>query len=191
MRGPNVFPGYWRKPGATEVALHNGWLHTGDIAERDVDGFHRIRDRLKDMYITSGENIYPAEVESALYEHPLVRTSRSSACPTPGGVRRGWRRLCCAGVRRLGPPNSSPIAVSDSAGQGAQRSALRRRPAEVGRRQGTQNRATPAWVFTGRRTRREGRAGTAYRTRHPDSPATAGGGRGGVLRPSVTTRRQS
>lgn len=73
VRGPNVFAGYWRNPGATAAAFsEDGWLLTGDVAERDEEGFYRIRDRLKDMYISGGENVYPAEVESVLHEHPAV-----------------------------------------------------------------------------------------------------------------------
>ncbi len=72
VRGPNVFTGYWNDAEATAAAMRNGWLHTGDVAERDADGFYRIRDRLKDMYISGGENVYPAEVESVLADHPSV-----------------------------------------------------------------------------------------------------------------------
>ena len=72
VRGPNVFAGYWQDPDATAEAMRGGWLHTGDLAERDADGFYRIRDRLKDMYISGGENVYPAEVESVLADHPAV-----------------------------------------------------------------------------------------------------------------------
>jgi fatty-acyl-CoA synthase len=72
VRGPGVFAGYWRDQAATEAALRDGWLHTGDIAERDSEGFYRIRDRLKDMYISGGENVYPAEVEAVLHEHPAI-----------------------------------------------------------------------------------------------------------------------
>jgi fatty-acyl-CoA synthase len=72
VRGPGVFAGYWRDPEATRASVRDGWLHTGDIAERDADGFYRIRDRLKDMYISGGENVYPAEVEATLHEHPAV-----------------------------------------------------------------------------------------------------------------------
>jgi fatty-acyl-CoA synthase len=73
VRGPNVFPGYWRNPEATADALTpDGWLRTGDVGEVDDEGFYRIKGRLKDMYISGGENVYPAEVESALHEHPLV-----------------------------------------------------------------------------------------------------------------------
>jgi fatty-acyl-CoA synthase len=69
VRGPNVFAGYWRNPEATAEVLVDGWLRTGDVAERDDEGFYRIKGRLKDMYISGGENVYPAEVESVLYEH--------------------------------------------------------------------------------------------------------------------------
>jgi fatty-acyl-CoA synthase len=72
VRGPNVFPGYWRNPEATAEVLRDGWLHTGDVAEVDGDGCYRIRGRLKDMYISGGENVYPAEVEGVLHEHASV-----------------------------------------------------------------------------------------------------------------------
>lgn len=72
VRGPSVFAGYWRNPEATSDTLRDGWLHTGDIAERDEEGFFRIRDRIKDMYISGGENVYPAEVEEVLHAHPDI-----------------------------------------------------------------------------------------------------------------------
>jgi fatty-acyl-CoA synthase len=72
VRGPNVFPGYWRNPEATAAVLREGWLRTGDVAEIDDEGCHWIRGRLKDMYISGGENVYPAEVETVLHEHAAV-----------------------------------------------------------------------------------------------------------------------
>lgn len=72
VRGPNVTPGYWNDPAATEAAFRDGWFRTGDIGYRDDDGFFYIVDRLKDMIITGGENVYPAEVERALMEFPGV-----------------------------------------------------------------------------------------------------------------------
>ncbi|MDX6726529.1 MAG: fatty-acyl-CoA synthase [Baekduia sp.] len=72
VRGPNVFAGYWHDREGTRASVRDGWLHTGDIAERDAEGFYRIRDRLKDMYISGGENVYPAEVEATLHEHAAV-----------------------------------------------------------------------------------------------------------------------
>jgi fatty-acyl-CoA synthase len=72
-RGPNIMKGYWNKPAATAAAIDTeGWFHTGDIGYLDGDGFLFISDRLKDMVITGGENVYPAEVESVLYDHPAV-----------------------------------------------------------------------------------------------------------------------
>jgi fatty-acyl-CoA synthase len=81
VRGPNVFAGYWRNPEATADVLVDGWLRTGDIAERDDEGFYRIKGRLKDMYISGGENVYPAEVESVLHEHPAVADTAVVAVP--------------------------------------------------------------------------------------------------------------
>jgi fatty-acyl-CoA synthase len=81
VRGPNVFAGYWRNPEATAEVLVDGWLRTGDIAERDDEGFYRIKGRLKDMYISGGENVYPAEVESVLHEHPAVADAAVVAVP--------------------------------------------------------------------------------------------------------------
>jgi fatty-acyl-CoA synthase len=73
MRGPNIMRGYWNKPEATAAAIDaEGWFHSGDIGYLDEDGFLYICDRLKDMIISGGENIYPAEVEAVLYDHPAV-----------------------------------------------------------------------------------------------------------------------
>jgi fatty-acyl-CoA synthase len=66
IRGPTVTPGYWRQPEATNAAFHDGWFLTGDAARVDQDGFYYIVDRWKDMYISGGENVYPAEIESVL-----------------------------------------------------------------------------------------------------------------------------
>ncbi|HEU5361950.1 MAG TPA: long-chain fatty acid--CoA ligase [Gaiellaceae bacterium] len=73
VRGPNVFPGYWRNPEATAATLAGGWLHTGDVVEIDDEGFVTIRGRLKEMFISGGENVYPAEIESVLHDHPRVQ----------------------------------------------------------------------------------------------------------------------
>jgi acyl-CoA synthetase (AMP-forming)/AMP-acid ligase II len=72
MRGPKVFPGYWRDPDATAAAFAGGWFHTGDIGVRDEDGYLFIVDRLKDMIVSGGENIAGSEVERVLYEHSAV-----------------------------------------------------------------------------------------------------------------------
>jgi fatty-acyl-CoA synthase len=66
IRGPSVTPGYWQQDEATRAAFHDGWFLTGDAARQDEDGFYFIVDRWKDMYISGGENVYPAEVENVL-----------------------------------------------------------------------------------------------------------------------------
>jgi fatty-acyl-CoA synthase len=81
VRGPNVFRGYWRNPEATELALAGGWLHTGDVVERDDEGYFTIKGRLKEMFISGGENVYPAEVEAVLFEHPAVRDAAVVGLP--------------------------------------------------------------------------------------------------------------
>jgi fatty-acyl-CoA synthase len=81
VRGPNVFAGYWRNPEASAAAMRDGWLRTGDIADRDDEGFYRIKGRLKDMYISGGENVYPAEVEAVLYEHAAVADAAVVSVP--------------------------------------------------------------------------------------------------------------
>ena len=73
VHGPNVMRGYWNKPDETrEVLSDDGWFRSGDVAVRDDEGYLTIVDRMKDMYISGGENVYPAEVENVLYEHPAV-----------------------------------------------------------------------------------------------------------------------
>ena len=72
LRGPKVFPGYWRDSEATAKAFAGGWFHTGDIGVRDEDGYLFIVDRLKDMIVSGGENIAGSEVERVLYEHDAV-----------------------------------------------------------------------------------------------------------------------
>jgi long-chain acyl-CoA synthetase len=72
VRGPNVFAGYWGDDAATATVLADGWLHTGDIAVADDDGWLSLVDRAKDVIIVSGFNVFPGEVEEAFAEHPAV-----------------------------------------------------------------------------------------------------------------------
>ncbi len=72
-RGPVVTPGYWKRTDTDEETFVDGWLRTGDIGSRDAEGFIYIEDRLKDMYISGGENVYPAEIENILYELEEIR----------------------------------------------------------------------------------------------------------------------
>jgi long-chain acyl-CoA synthetase len=83
IKGPNVMLGYWNRPDDTAKAIRAGWFHSGDIGVRDDEGYFAICDRLKDMIITSGFNVYPAEVENALYAHPGVAEVAVYGAPDP------------------------------------------------------------------------------------------------------------
>jgi fatty-acyl-CoA synthase len=83
LRGPHVCAGYWRRPEESAKALAGGWLHTGDLAERDAEGCYRIVGRVKDLIISGGENIYPAEVEGVLAGHPEVAEVAVIGVPDP------------------------------------------------------------------------------------------------------------
>jgi fatty-acyl-CoA synthase len=72
VRGPSVSPGYWKRPQETVVAFADGWYRSGDLARREPDGMYRLVDRLKDMYVSGGENVFPAEVEAVLAAHAAV-----------------------------------------------------------------------------------------------------------------------
>lgn len=72
VRGPQVFPGYWRNPAATAETFHEGWLRTGDVVVQDADGFLHVVDRIKEMIVTGGFNVYPSEVEAVLRRAPGV-----------------------------------------------------------------------------------------------------------------------
>lgn len=85
VRGGNVMQGYWHRPEETARTLAGGWLHTGDIAVRDSDGYLRIVDRLKEMIISMGENIYPREIEELLYEYPHI--SEAAVIGVPDKLR--------------------------------------------------------------------------------------------------------
>ena len=81
VRGALVMNGYWKRPDATQEALRGGWLHTGDVAVEDEDGFYYIVDRIKDMIISGGFNIYPREVEDALMSHAAVGSAAVIGVP--------------------------------------------------------------------------------------------------------------
>ena len=72
MRGPQIMRGYWNLPEASAEALRGGWMHTGDAAVMDDEGFVYIQDRVKDMIVSGGENVYPREIEDVLFRHPAV-----------------------------------------------------------------------------------------------------------------------
>lgn len=93
VKGSNVFAGYWRSPEATAAVLVEGCLYTGDVAERDDEGYYRIVGRTKDMVISGGENIYPAELENVLHEHPAVAEAAVVGVPD-----ERWGEVCLAFV---------------------------------------------------------------------------------------------
>ena len=93
-RGPNVMAGYWRNPKASIEAIDpDGWFHTGDVGWMDADGFLTICDRVKDMIISGGENVYPAEVENVLHEHPGIAEAAVVGLPD-----EKWGEAVCAVV---------------------------------------------------------------------------------------------
>ncbi|WP_150286583.1 acyl-CoA synthetase [Rhabdaerophilum calidifontis] len=84
FRGPGITPGYFNNPDATAAAFTpDGWLRSGDVAIRDADGYYAIVDRIKDMYISGGENVYPAEIEHALLDHPAILEAAVIGVPDP------------------------------------------------------------------------------------------------------------
>ena len=93
VRGPNVFCEYWGNDDATREALHEGWYRTGDIGRRDADGYFWVHDRKKNLIISGGENIYPAEIERVLTEHPDV-----SECGVIGRPDARWDEVPIAYV---------------------------------------------------------------------------------------------
>ena len=95
VKGPMVMLGYWNRPGETAAALRDGWLRTGDAAYMDSDGFVYVMDRIKDMIITGGENVYSAEVENAIAKHPAV-----AQCAVIGIPSESWGEAVHAFVVR-------------------------------------------------------------------------------------------
>lgn len=81
FRGPTLMVGYWNQPELTATTLRGGWLHSGDIGTMDGDGHLYILDRLKDMIVTSGNNVYPKEVEMVIFEHPAVQSVAVAGLP--------------------------------------------------------------------------------------------------------------
>ncbi len=107
LRGPHVCRGYWRQPEATAAALAaDGWFHTGDLARRDEDGFYTIAGRAKDMLISGGVNVYPAEIEGELLLHPAVADAAVVGVPHPE-----WGEVGVAFVVGAagGPPSAADL----------------------------------------------------------------------------------
>ncbi|NMD69286.1 long-chain-fatty-acid--CoA ligase [Bacillus sp. DNRA2] len=98
VQGPNVMKGYLGMPEATEIALRDGWLYTGDMARMDEDGYLYIVDRKKDMILVGGYNVYPREVEEVLYEHPAIVETAVIGVPDPEYGEAVKAFVVCEGV---------------------------------------------------------------------------------------------
>lgn len=103
VRGPNLFQGYWNQPEATAAVMKDGWYRTGDAGFRDTDGLLYIVDRVKDMIVTGGENVYSAEVEQALARHPAVKQ-----CAVIGLPDAKWGERVTAVI--VAAPGAQPTA---------------------------------------------------------------------------------
>ena len=101
IRGPNITPGYWNKPEATRDSFEGDWLKTGDAARFDDEGFVYIVDRWKDMYISGGENVYPAEVENVLYQLPQIAEAAIIGVPDERWGETGKAILVLKGGQSL------------------------------------------------------------------------------------------
>jgi len=98
FRGPMLIRGYWNKPDATAETIVDGWLRSGDIGRMDEEGFVYVEDRVKDMVLRAGENVYCAEVEAAIYEHPAVHEAAVFGLPH----ERLGEEVACAVVPKRG-----------------------------------------------------------------------------------------
>ena len=115
VRGPITMLGYWKRPADTAATLRDGWLRTGDLATADAEGYLTLVGRARDMYISGGENVYPAEVEAAYLEHPAVaeiaivgvpdarwgESGRAYVVPAPGAALPDAAALRAWGAKRL------------------------------------------------------------------------------------------
>ena len=98
FKGPNLIRGYWNRPEATAETLVDGWLRSGDIGRIDEEGFVFVEDRARDMVLRGGENVYCAEVEAAIYDHPDIHEAAVYGIPHP----RLGEEVACAVVPKRG-----------------------------------------------------------------------------------------
>ena len=140
VRGPNVFVGYWDDPDATSRVLVDGWLRTGDVAVADDDGFLSLVDRKKDLIIVSGFNVFPAEVEDVLLDHPDIADAAVIGVPSP---RTGEAVAACV--------------VADARRDADGRGRARARGASAGALQGSRRRSR-SWPRSAQRSRQAARA---------------------------------
>jgi fatty-acyl-CoA synthase len=123
IRGKNVTPGYWNRPDANASSFVDGWFRSGDIGRRDADGYFYIEDRVKDMYISGGENVYPAEVENVLYEMPEIHEVAVIGLADPK-----WGEAGCAVVV---PVDGAELTLADVRGWCGDRLARFKQPSRL------------------------------------------------------------
>ena len=158
VRGANVTPGYWRRPELNATAFTDGWFRTGDVAVRDADGFYTIVDRIKDMFISGGENVYPAEIEATIVELDAVGDVAVIGIPDAQ-----WGEVGCA-------------FVVVAAGQVAGRGHARWRTASAGSRNSRCRSGSRSWRRCRARRREKCRSISCARNGLPDSPSRDGSG---------------
>jgi fatty-acyl-CoA synthase len=113
FRGAHVCQGYWNNPQATAAAMDaEGWFHTGDLARCDEEGFFYIAGRIKDMFISGGVNVYPAEIEAELLQHAGVQDAAVAGVPHPT-----WGEVGVAFVLRRAPHNPTPEELANFLGE--------------------------------------------------------------------------
>ena len=121
IKGPTVTKGYWNKPEETAMQIQDGWLHTGDIAIQDDEGYFFIIDRKKDMIIAGGFNIYPREIDEVLHQHPKIQAAVFVGIPDSYRgetvkafvVTKNGGRCHGRGDHRLLPGKASPTRSPD------------------------------------------------------------------------------
>jgi len=117
VRGGTVMQGYWQRPEATAAALTEGWLHTGDMGVFDVDGFLTLKDRVKDVIISGGSNIYPREVEEVLLRHTGVQEVSVVGQPHPEWGEEVVAFVVCREDAGAGPVVSAKASLEASLDQ--------------------------------------------------------------------------
>lgn len=105
VKGPNITPGYWNRPEANKTSFTDSWLHTGDATRVDEEGFYYIVDRWKDMYISGGENVYPAEVENVLHQLSAIAEAAVIGIPDPQWGEVGLAIVAVKQGQRLTEPD--------------------------------------------------------------------------------------
>ena len=163
VKGPNVTPGYWNRPDANASSFTDGWLHTGDATRVDEEGFYYIVDRWKDMYISGGENVYPAEVENVLHQLTAIAEAAIIGVPNEQWGEVGMAIVAVKPGHTLTPSgNSRPLRGQSGAVQVPAADRVRRRAAA--QRDGQDSQADAAEEFQRGEGDRQGVARDCFMT---------------------------